>query len=298
MPSKPTRIGFKAFVLCEAETGFLLEWKMYRRGEKETTADIVRGLLDSSRYRTKMIYMDRYFSNRRVFTDLLEQNIYACGTIDPSRVGVTEEMKIQIECLANEEAVFYTHDSELLLCIWRTHKGKLVYILSSILDTCMQNSERYCIEQKKMIKILRPAILEAYNDNMRGVDYFDRHLRYYCFLHGSKKWYQKIVYYFLEVAILNSYVIYQKECAEEDRLTRKNYIIDIIYTFLGMNTNEFDNEDDKNRKKECGLTRQIEARNCTVCSNSKIRARTKYYCKTCCCYVCAVDCYDQHRKGK
>jgi len=36
MPSKPTRIGFKAFVVCESETGFLIEWMMEQRcGKKE-----------------------------------------------------------------------------------------------------------------------------------------------------------------------------------------------------------------------------------------------------------------------
>lgn len=37
MPSKPTRIGFKAFVVCESEAGFLLEWKLYNKniGNKE-----------------------------------------------------------------------------------------------------------------------------------------------------------------------------------------------------------------------------------------------------------------------
>jgi hypothetical protein len=294
MPSKPIRIGFKAFVVCEADTGFLLEWMMYNKDEGKRTKKIVntvKDLLGFNIYRSKVVYMDRYYSNKEVFLTLQEKGIYACGTINPSRVGVTEEMRGHIEQLKNEKAMYYT-DDKLLLCIWRTHKGKLVYILSSLLDTTMQDSERYSLEEKRTIPIKRPSILEAYNENMRGVDYFDRHVRYYSFLHGSKKWYLKIAYYFLEVAVLNSYVIYQKDCRKEKCLSRKQYFIDIIHFLLGMQK-----EKEAVGKSDCYLTLQSESRNCTICSApGENRTRTNFYCATCFCYVCAVKCYDEHRK--
>lgn len=43
MPSKPIRIGFKAFVVCEADTGFLLEWKMYNKDGRCLTRMKERG---------------------------------------------------------------------------------------------------------------------------------------------------------------------------------------------------------------------------------------------------------------
>ena len=101
MPSKPIRIGFKAFVVCESDTGFLLEWKMYNKGEgkekKNRIVNTVKSLLGFNRYQSKAVYMDRYYSNKEVFEELLNLGIYACGTIKPSKVGITEEMKVQIE---------------------------------------------------------------------------------------------------------------------------------------------------------------------------------------------------------
>lgn len=296
MPSKPIRIGFKAFVVCEADTGFLLEWKMYNKCEgkdkKNRIVNTVKSLLGFNGYQSKAVYMDRYYSNKEVFENLLELGIYACGTIKPSKVGITEEMVVQIENVKKEQVIFYKHGEKLLLCVWRTHKDKLVYILSSILDNSMQNSKRYCIEKKKEIQINRPAILEAYNENMRGVDYFDRHLRFYSFLHGSKKWYQKIAYYFLTAALLNSYVIYQQEHGTENSVSRKQYIINIIYSLLGMKRNRY-----IMRRFDCCLIRKEEPRICSVCSTpGNRRRRTRYYCETCTFYVCADGCYDEHRK--
>jgi hypothetical protein len=295
MPSKPIRIGFKAFVVCEADTGFLLEWKMYNKREgkekKNRIVNTVKSLLGFNRYQSKAVYMDRYYSNKEVFEELLDLGIYACGTIKPSKVGITEEMKIQIQNVKKEQAIFYKHNEKLLLCVWRTHKDKLVYILSSILDNSMQDSKRYCTEEKKEIQIKRPAILEAYNENMRGVDYFDRYLRFYSFLHGSKKWYLKIAYYFLTVALLNSYVIYQQEHGTENSVSRKQYIISIIYSLLGMRRNRY-----IIRKSDCCLIRKEVPRICSVCSAPGNRRRTRYYCETCTFYVCADGCYDEHRR--
>jgi len=263
MPSKPTRIGFKAFVVCESDTGFLLEWKMYNKdqGKKKKILNTVKSLLSFSRYQSKAVYMDRYYSNKGVFMELLKKEIYACGTMDPSRVGITEEMRLEIENLQNEKAIFYI-DDRLLLCVWRTRKEKLVSILLSLIDNSIQNSQRFCIEKKEMIPIKRPAILEAYNQNMQGVDYFDRHIRYYSFLNGSKKCYQKIAYYFLEVAILSSYTIYEKECGEENALNRKQYIISIIYSLLDMRKENSYTVS----KLDCGLILQEQPRNCTACN--------------------------------
>lgn len=202
-------------------------------------------------------------------------------------------MEFTVDNLENERAVYYT-DDKLLLCIWRTHKGKLVYLLSSVLENSLQESKRFCIKEKKIILIKRPAILEAYNEHMRGVDYFDQYLRYYSLLHGSKKWYLKIAFYFLEVAILNSYIIYQKEYGKNGSISRKEYIVEIIYALLGMQQPE------KHRfhlkKRDFKLISVDDPRDCTVCSDvNEKRKRTSYFCSTCCSYVCAVGCYDEHR---
>ena len=61
MPSKPIRIGFKAFVVCEVDMGFLLEWIMYNKDEGKRTKKIVntvKDLLGFNIYRSKVVYMD------------------------------------------------------------------------------------------------------------------------------------------------------------------------------------------------------------------------------------------------
>ena len=44
---------------------------------------------------------------------------------------------------------------------------------------------------------------------MLGVDKLDQLISYYSFLHKSIKWWRKIFFWILEVAVINSYIIYK-----------------------------------------------------------------------------------------
>jgi hypothetical protein len=296
MPHKPIRIGFKAYVLCDSETGFLLGWKMHAKQEDpDTTKRIVLDLL--SIYTRKNVYMDRYYSTTEIFEDLETfQDIYACGTINPIRCKLTPEMKEEIKNLKNERALFYTH-GELQLCIWKTHKGKVVSIASTIHDNAMAKTQRFCTILKKKIETTRPEVLEDYNNHMRGVDFFDQQMRYYSFLHGSKKWYKKIAFYFLEVAVLNSYVIYEIATIRGPILDRKKYTMDLIDSLLRFGST-IHIEPQTLTQMDCYLAKNETILNCTVCSTQDSRKRSAFKCGPCNATVCAIDCYDRHRNER
>src|ERR1700721_913705 len=128
-----------------------------KQDDPDTTRKIVLKLL--SIYTKKNVYMDRYYSTTEIFEDLETfQDICACGTINPIRCKLTPEMKEDIKNLKNENALFYTH-GELQLCIWKTHKGKVVSIASTIHDNAMAKVQRFCTIQKKKIETTRPEVL-------------------------------------------------------------------------------------------------------------------------------------------
>ena len=79
MPSKPIRFGFKANMLSEVSTGFLLEWYMHDRSKKTTVLEIIDKLLRD--YSDFHLYMDSFYLTIGSFRKLYEKNILACGTI-------------------------------------------------------------------------------------------------------------------------------------------------------------------------------------------------------------------------
>jgi hypothetical protein len=60
---------------------------------------------------------------------------------------------------------------------------------------------------------------------MLGVDKLDQFASYYSFLHKSVKWWRKIFFWMLEVAVINSYIIYKKLATSRGRrpMTHKAY---------------------------------------------------------------------------
>ena len=75
-----------------------------------------------------------------------------------------------------------------------------------------------------------PKSISDYNIGMRGVDKFDQLSTYYNIQLKSRRWYLKIFYQFLEIAMINSYVIYQKvyEKVNKPTLSHLKYRFEVI----------------------------------------------------------------------
>ena len=299
MPTKPIRFGFKAYMLSEASTGFLLEWCMHDRSKRTTVVQIIDRLLKD--YSNCCVYMDSFYTTIESFRILKEKRILACGTVSKQRIPLQRMMQPDIDKMKGDSALCYSHDNDdnLKLFVWKTWKGKIFYLLSTIHDTYLQTARRYDHESKKYIEFPKPEAIMEYNSNMRGVDLFDQYMRYYSFDHGSKKWYKKIAYYFLEAAIINSFIIHN-EIPSNKPLTLKDYKVSIIYSLLNIKPNKSpaisEVDEDSNA---CALDSHGMQLDCQICSNRSInteksRKRTGYYCKTCNIPVCAIECYDRH----
>ena len=62
---------------------------------------------------------------------------------------------------------------------------------------------------------MKPEVILDYNKYMLGVDKIDQLVSYYSFIHKSVKWWRKVFFWLLEVAVVNSYVIYKEECNKD-----------------------------------------------------------------------------------
>ena len=52
---------------------------------------------------------------------------------------------------------------------------------------------------------VKPVMIQDYNLNMLGVDKLNQMMSYYSFLHKSIKWWRKVFFWILEVAIIIIY---------------------------------------------------------------------------------------------
>lgn len=69
---------------------------------------------------------------------------------------------------------------------------------------------RYDKKDKKEITIPCPKIIKDYNAHMGGVDLMDSFLGRYRIRIKSRKWYLRLFYDMIDMAVINSWVLYKK----------------------------------------------------------------------------------------
>lgn len=96
MPLKPIRFGFKAFLLCEAKTGYVVNWNLYT-GKSEVITDIganrivCRKLVEGVEGEGYQVFSDRFYTSIDLLVDFAELNIGFCGTIMQNRLQLNEQ---------------------------------------------------------------------------------------------------------------------------------------------------------------------------------------------------------------
>ena len=85
---------------------------------------------------------------------------------------------------------------------------------------------------EKKVKTLPKCVVE-YNKAMGGVDLSDARLYRYLSERRSTKWTSKVVFSLLGRAVLNSYIIYQKNTSDRIPLKRYQFTVCLVESLLG-----------------------------------------------------------------
>ncbi|XP_065190774.1 piggyBac transposable element-derived protein 4-like [Sycon ciliatum] len=214
IPSKRSRFGVKSFAICET-SGYMAGFSVYVGSEAGgLDADIVRQIGKSGAVVERLIrpylnkgyrlFVDNFYSSVELLDYLETRGTAVCGTVRKNRKSLPKRV-VTTKLRTRGNFLFRSRRSALLV---KLLDSKDVYILTNMFEPTVTSTGKRDL-QRKVIKKL--TAIQHYNKHMGGVDRNDQLLSHYSALRKTVKWYRKVATHFIEVAVLNAYILYKKQ---------------------------------------------------------------------------------------
>ena len=201
-------------------------------GEREIALGekVVLKFADPIKGKHHQLYFDNYFSTIRLFTKLLQQDTYACGTIRTNRKNFPSEISEETKHLQRGESRFQ-QCGNIVATAWKDNKVvNVVSMLSNATDSTSVNRRQ---KDGTRIEITCPRCIALYNQFMGGVDHGDQlrgsyHVRLKCM-----KNYKYIFCFLLDTAITNAYILSSFDVKTELPMDHKRFRMRLAEQLIG-----------------------------------------------------------------
>lgn len=233
LPKKRHRFGVKCFVMCDCRTGFVMDLIIYTG--KQTRLEMQSNLgVSGSVVSTMMepylglghtVYVDNWYTSPLLFQYLYGKTTGAVGTCKPDRQNMAKfPQKMETGEYRSQKTPFLTAEK------WVDKKP--VLMLSTVHHD-VQLVATNKINRLTNEPIKKPKSVIDYNQNMGLIDKADMQMSFNDSARKSTKWYKKLFFHFLDLAVLNSYIIYKIKTGKKPQLGefRLNLIRQLLQEF-------------------------------------------------------------------
>ncbi|CAK6983053.1 piggyBac transposable element-derived protein 2-like isoform X1, partial [Scomber scombrus] len=223
IPKKPYKWGYKIFVLSDTK-GLVHSFDIFagKTDPAPTGPDIGASgniVLKFARVIQSavnhLLYFDNWFSSLQLFVALANNGIPALGTVQQNRLqgcnfSTDAEMKKKGRgALEEKQAVI--DNVEIRAVKWFDNRGVIVASTFASAQP-VSTVERWDRKLKKKVSVECPSIISLYNKFMGGVDALDALIAYYRIHIRSKKYYHRFFFHFVDMVIVNSWLLYRRDC--------------------------------------------------------------------------------------
>ncbi|XP_067254946.1 wu:fc11c11 [Chanodichthys erythropterus] len=290
MKNKPTKWGYKLFVLADSLSGytwdfFIYEGKVNSEVSKGISYDSVMILADERLLGTGYkLFVDNFYTSPKLFRDLLAKRIFACGTVRANRIGHSKKH-------APRGNIRWFREDDLLFVEWKDKRD--VLMCSTFHKAFNGDTIKRNVKGADGVWALQdfpvPAAVLDYNKHMGGVDLSDALIGYYTVLHKTRKWYRSFFYHFVDIAVVNAFILHQQMAKMKNQkpLTQKAFREALVRELAGTgpeNTAKRVKTRDPHLPKYISGDSTIGRLRCRVCHR-----KTPLVCVTCDVPLCLVS---------
>lgn len=294
LPLKPIKRGFKIWSRADI-SGYLCDFEVYTgkdgdRVQENLGATVVKKLTETLTGKNYHVYFDNYFTSVKLLEELAERNIYSCGTVRANRKGLPQ--LLQDKELSRGQSDWAVNGRNISCVKWKDKR--VVQILSSIHNPSKNIQVNRREKDGTLKEVYCPEPIKEYRRCMGCVDRADMLKSCYEIDRKSKKWWHRLFWHFVDVTVVNSYILYRSS-PNAEKLTMKFFRLRIISGLIGVtkkNTPGKKSVPRENRFKpyvppEVRKSNAVHmpvhggSRRCALCSTASQPHRTKWACNTC-----------------
>lgn len=238
LKSKPNKWGFKMWVRASSD-GFVHCYDAYQsKKTKEEFGPIgssVLQLCHGLEEKGHKLFIDNLFTTLPLLKCLSDNGIYVLGTLRLNRAKEAGEQLVPEKLLQRGWNSVTTSDDNITVLRWKDNKA--VHTISTYAGSQPEDiAKRWDRKNKKEVLVERPFAIQQYNMFMGGVDLMDRMISYYPHGFKNKKWYLRMFFHLLNMAIVNSWILYRQKVDKEFPLL--NFKAAVATSLLNLGTVE------------------------------------------------------------
>lgn len=298
MPMKPVKRGYKIWSLADSCNGYMYHFEVYTGKDEQKygtgLGERVVLKLTESLPRGHIVFYDNFFSSIALGESLLNRGLYSCGTTRVNRRGFPAELKTTQLPLRGDHRSCVVDRVEAL--IWKDKK------VVSFLNTAYDSSQIEMISRKEMDgsrkNISSPEPVRMYNSFMGGVDLADQKRNLYSCSRKSMKWWFRLFYFCLDIAIVNSHILYGLDYRHVDQKRFRILLFSHLMSFYNARRILLAPRSPITllRSSDHHADRAAEPRQCRLCVGRK---RTRTVCRECGVHLCRQHCFSTwHSSGE
>jgi hypothetical protein len=314
MPMKPIKRRYKIWVRAD-QTGFISEFEIYT-GKTDSVESslgkrVVLTLTNKIQGKYHRVFFDNFFTSLDLMEDLLKNKVYGCGTVRGNRKGLPIN-QLNDKKMKRGDSEGRTSTTNVSWIKWKDNRP--IQFLSNYHDPDHLTS---CLRKAKdgsSASITCPTMVKDYNKNMGYVDYADMMKSYYEIDRKSHKWWHRIFFHFLDVAVTNSYILFKLKCQGRN-IPLKDFRLAVVAGLVGVPTTSprgkqksFKNQTNNFKVRiplemrfanVAHIPKSCTIRRCHNCSTKENPKRSRWECSTCNVALCLTsekNCFETFHK--
>ena len=195
--------------LADSSNGYICCINIYcgHRAHPSTNGlryDVVANLMDDHLDKQHHCYFDNFFTSVKLLDDLLAANTYACGTVRANQAGLPVQFK-KPGRMKRGESIKMQRDA-MVAVMWHDKRDvRIISTNSQPTDEIVKRRTRHILTD-----VPCPSVIMNYNKNMGVVDLAHQLRSYYEIGRNAKKYWKCLMFYLLNICVVNSYIIYKE----------------------------------------------------------------------------------------